>query len=180
MHVGYTGGFQNPGNRTSDAEVYADELRLADLAVDLGFDSLWTVEHHFTDYFLSPDPVALEALVFRRAVPPSALARFFSHEDPRLQSAALLGLDGRPDEPARKALLAVLNSPQERGRTAPESLWVTGTLANLGSRRLVRQARHRLAPRTRRACGGAGRREVGSRKWVIGMQELSCRPGGGW
>jgi alkanesulfonate monooxygenase SsuD/methylene tetrahydromethanopterin reductase-like flavin-dependent oxidoreductase (luciferase family) len=57
MHVGYTGGFQNPGNRTSDAEVYADELRLADLAVDLGFDSLWTVEHHFTDYFLSPDPV---------------------------------------------------------------------------------------------------------------------------
>ena len=57
MHVGYTGGFQNPGNRTSDALVYADELRLADLAVDLGFDSLWTVEHHFTDYFLSPDPV---------------------------------------------------------------------------------------------------------------------------
>ena len=57
MHVGYTGGFQNPGNRRSDADVYADELRLADLAVDLGFDSLWTVEHHFTDYFLSPDPI---------------------------------------------------------------------------------------------------------------------------
>jgi alkanesulfonate monooxygenase SsuD/methylene tetrahydromethanopterin reductase-like flavin-dependent oxidoreductase (luciferase family) len=57
MHIGYTGGFQNPGNRVSDAAVYADELRLADLAVDLGFDSLWTVEHHFTDYFLSPDPV---------------------------------------------------------------------------------------------------------------------------
>jgi alkanesulfonate monooxygenase SsuD/methylene tetrahydromethanopterin reductase-like flavin-dependent oxidoreductase (luciferase family) len=57
MHVGYTGGFQNPGNRETDATVYEDELRLADLAVDLGFDSLWTVEHHFTDYFLSPDPV---------------------------------------------------------------------------------------------------------------------------
>jgi alkanesulfonate monooxygenase SsuD/methylene tetrahydromethanopterin reductase-like flavin-dependent oxidoreductase (luciferase family) len=57
MHVGYTGGFQNPGNRLTDAEVYDDELRITDIAVDLGFDSLWTVEHHFTDYFLSPDPV---------------------------------------------------------------------------------------------------------------------------
>ena len=57
MHVGYTGGFQNPGDRCSDADVYADELRLAELAVDLGFDSLWTVEQHFTDYFPSPDPI---------------------------------------------------------------------------------------------------------------------------
>ena len=57
MHVGYTGGFQNPGNVRPDADVYADELRLADLAIELGFDSLWTVEHHFTDYFLSPDPL---------------------------------------------------------------------------------------------------------------------------
>ena len=57
MHVGYTGGFQNPGNLRSDADVYADELRITDTAIELGFDSIWTVEHHFTDYFLSPDPV---------------------------------------------------------------------------------------------------------------------------
>ena len=59
MHVGYTGGFQNPGNQLDDSEVWDHELRLADLAVDLGFDSLWVVEHHFSDYFLSPDPVQL-------------------------------------------------------------------------------------------------------------------------
>src|SRR4051794_20388085 len=59
MHVGYTGGFQNPANMLDDSEVWEHELRLADLAVDLGFDSLWVVEHHFSDYFLSPDPVQL-------------------------------------------------------------------------------------------------------------------------
>jgi alkanesulfonate monooxygenase SsuD/methylene tetrahydromethanopterin reductase-like flavin-dependent oxidoreductase (luciferase family) len=57
VHIGYTGGFQNPGNVKADADVWTEELRLADLAVDLGFDSIWTVEHHFSDYFLSPDPV---------------------------------------------------------------------------------------------------------------------------
>ncbi|QDE86151.1 TIGR02270 family protein [Myxococcus xanthus] len=70
----------------------------------------------------------LEALVFRRAVPPSALARFLSHDDPRLQSAALLGLDGRPEEPARKALLAALDSPEVRVRTAA---LVSGLVAGL-------------------------------------------------
>jgi len=59
MHVGYSIGPQNPENRWSDAEVFERELRLADLAVELGFESLWTVEHHFTDYLLSPDPLQL-------------------------------------------------------------------------------------------------------------------------
>lgn len=57
MDVGYTVGFQNPGNRLSDRAVYQDDLRLVDLAVDLGFDAIWVVEHHFTDYFMSPDPL---------------------------------------------------------------------------------------------------------------------------
>jgi alkanesulfonate monooxygenase SsuD/methylene tetrahydromethanopterin reductase-like flavin-dependent oxidoreductase (luciferase family) len=59
MHVGYSLAFQNLGNQVSDHEVYERELRLADLAVELGFESIWTVEHHFTDYLLSPDPVQL-------------------------------------------------------------------------------------------------------------------------
>ncbi len=55
MHVGYAPVFQNPGHTLSDAEVYRQELRLADMAEPLGFDSIWSVEHHFTDYTMCPD-----------------------------------------------------------------------------------------------------------------------------
>jgi alkanesulfonate monooxygenase SsuD/methylene tetrahydromethanopterin reductase-like flavin-dependent oxidoreductase (luciferase family) len=47
--------FQNPGRRRPDAEVYRAELRLTDLAEGLGFESVWGVEHHFTDYTMCPD-----------------------------------------------------------------------------------------------------------------------------
>jgi alkanesulfonate monooxygenase SsuD/methylene tetrahydromethanopterin reductase-like flavin-dependent oxidoreductase (luciferase family) len=57
MHVGYSVAFQNPEDGQSDEAVYAAELALLDEAVDLGFDSIWTVEHHFTDYTMCPDPV---------------------------------------------------------------------------------------------------------------------------
>ncbi len=57
MHVGYSAVFQNPQNQLSDAEVYREELRLAELAEPLGFESVWSVEHHFTDYTMCPDVV---------------------------------------------------------------------------------------------------------------------------
>jgi alkanesulfonate monooxygenase SsuD/methylene tetrahydromethanopterin reductase-like flavin-dependent oxidoreductase (luciferase family) len=47
--------FQNPGRARPDHAVYGTELRLADLAEPLGFDSIWGVEHHFTDYTMCPD-----------------------------------------------------------------------------------------------------------------------------
>ena len=55
MQIGVATIFQNPGRRMSDREVYLEELRLADLVEPLGFDSLWSVEHHFTDYTMVPD-----------------------------------------------------------------------------------------------------------------------------
>lgn len=57
MDVGYTVGFQNPDNLLTDRAVYENDLNLVDRAVDLGFDGIWVVEHHFTDYFMSPDPL---------------------------------------------------------------------------------------------------------------------------
>ncbi len=57
MHVGYCAIFQNPEDELSDREVYANELRLAELAEPLGFESVWSVEHHFTDYTMCPDVV---------------------------------------------------------------------------------------------------------------------------
>jgi alkanesulfonate monooxygenase SsuD/methylene tetrahydromethanopterin reductase-like flavin-dependent oxidoreductase (luciferase family) len=57
MHVGYSTVFQNPENARPDKEVWAEEMRMVDEAEDLGFDSIWAVEHHFTDYTMCPDPV---------------------------------------------------------------------------------------------------------------------------
>ena len=59
MHVGYGVYFQNPDGKLSDAEVYSEELRLAEMIEPLGFDSLWSVEHHFDDYTMVPDVVQM-------------------------------------------------------------------------------------------------------------------------
>ena len=52
MHVGMGTIFQNPGRESSDYDVYRNELRLAET---LGFQSVWGVEHHFSDYTMCPD-----------------------------------------------------------------------------------------------------------------------------
>lgn len=54
MHVGMTTFFQNLTGR-SDAEVYAQELALADNAERMGFDSIWSAEHHFDGYTMCPN-----------------------------------------------------------------------------------------------------------------------------
>ena len=55
MHVGMGVVFQGQGDGRTDRNVYRNELRLGDLAEPLGFESLWGVEHHFTDYTMCPD-----------------------------------------------------------------------------------------------------------------------------
>ena len=55
MHVGMATIFQNPAHLRPDLDVYRDDLALAALAEPLGFESIWSVEHHFTDYTLCPD-----------------------------------------------------------------------------------------------------------------------------
>jgi alkanesulfonate monooxygenase SsuD/methylene tetrahydromethanopterin reductase-like flavin-dependent oxidoreductase (luciferase family) len=47
--------FQGRQDGVSDREVYARELAMGDLAEPLGFQSIWGVEHHFTDYTMCPD-----------------------------------------------------------------------------------------------------------------------------
>jgi len=55
MDVGLGLTFQNLHGRNSDAEVYRNELALAARAEDQGFDSIWTPEHHFTGYMMTPN-----------------------------------------------------------------------------------------------------------------------------
>jgi len=66
MHVGMATIFQNPGRARTDRAVYRDELCLADLAEPLGFQSIWGVEHHFTDYTMCPDVLQLLAYMAGR------------------------------------------------------------------------------------------------------------------
>src|SRR3546814_18122368 len=47
--------FQNPQKGRRDFDVYRADLALAELAEPMGFDSVWSVEHHFTDYTMCPD-----------------------------------------------------------------------------------------------------------------------------
>jgi alkanesulfonate monooxygenase SsuD/methylene tetrahydromethanopterin reductase-like flavin-dependent oxidoreductase (luciferase family) len=58
MKVGMTLQLTSFGNKP-DVETYQDELSLADMAEGLNFDSVWTLDHHFTGYVMSPDPCAL-------------------------------------------------------------------------------------------------------------------------
>jgi alkanesulfonate monooxygenase SsuD/methylene tetrahydromethanopterin reductase-like flavin-dependent oxidoreductase (luciferase family) len=47
--------FQNHQSAVSDARMWEEEIALGLLAEELGFDSLWAVEHHFEDYAACPD-----------------------------------------------------------------------------------------------------------------------------
>lgn len=55
MHVGMAVIFQGMGEGRTDRNVYRNELRLGDLAEPLGFESIWGVEHHFTEYTMCPN-----------------------------------------------------------------------------------------------------------------------------
>jgi hypothetical protein len=55
MHVGMAVILQSIGSERSDREVFQSELRLADCAELLGFQSIWGVERQFSDYTMCPD-----------------------------------------------------------------------------------------------------------------------------
>ncbi|MDH4148731.1 MAG: LLM class flavin-dependent oxidoreductase, partial [Acidimicrobiia bacterium] len=41
----------------SDREIFREELGIARVADEAGFDSLWTIEHHFTPYTMVTNPL---------------------------------------------------------------------------------------------------------------------------
>jgi len=56
MHVGIASGFANHA-RLDDAQFVREELIQLELAAELGFQSIWITEHHFSDYSISPNPL---------------------------------------------------------------------------------------------------------------------------
>lgn len=55
MDVGIQVIFSSFGSQSTDSQVYAEEIRLCLLAEELGYDVIWPVEHHFSDYSFCPD-----------------------------------------------------------------------------------------------------------------------------
>jgi len=41
----------------SDREIFAEEINIARFADETGFDSVWTIEHHFTPYTMVTNPL---------------------------------------------------------------------------------------------------------------------------
>ena len=60
MDVGMMMVFASYGwENCPDSRVWDEEIRLARIAADSGFDCLWSAEHHFNDYSFVPDNLAL-------------------------------------------------------------------------------------------------------------------------
>ena len=60
MHVGLASGFAHQGGRSGpDADFIREEVENLVMAEELGFDSVWITEHHFSEYSMSNDPLQL-------------------------------------------------------------------------------------------------------------------------
>ena len=60
MDVGMMMIFSSYGwEDSSDGQMWEEELRLAEIAADSGFNCLWSAEHHFNDYSFVPDNLQL-------------------------------------------------------------------------------------------------------------------------
>ena len=60
MDVGMMMLFSSYGwENCPDNQVWDEEIRLARIAADSGFDCLWSAEHHFSDYSFCPDNIQL-------------------------------------------------------------------------------------------------------------------------
>jgi alkanesulfonate monooxygenase SsuD/methylene tetrahydromethanopterin reductase-like flavin-dependent oxidoreductase (luciferase family) len=57
VKVGYVPVVTAVDESKSDLQLYQEAMALADMAEPLGFDSLWSLEHHFTGYSMIPNPV---------------------------------------------------------------------------------------------------------------------------
>lgn len=60
MHIGLASGFAHQrGKDYPDTQFVQEEVENLVLAEELGFDSVWMTEHHFSDYSMSNDPLQL-------------------------------------------------------------------------------------------------------------------------
>ena len=95
MHVGMTTFFQAFNTGLSDREVYETDLALSELAEPLGFESIWAVEHHFTEYTLSPNPLQFLTYMAGRTrhIKLGSMVVVLPWNDPLRLAEQIIGLD---------------------------------------------------------------------------------------
>jgi alkanesulfonate monooxygenase SsuD/methylene tetrahydromethanopterin reductase-like flavin-dependent oxidoreductase (luciferase family) len=102
---------------TSDATRMHEELHLVDLAEELGFDSVWSVEHHFSPYALTGNPLELLSYIAGRTrrVDLGADVIVLPWHDPLKIAGSIAALDNLLD--GRRITLGFGrgNSPREFG-----------------------------------------------------------------
>ena len=164
MQVGMATIFQNPGRARADRDVYRSELRLADLAEPLGFDSIWGVEHHFTDYTMCPDVLQFLSYMAGRTTraslgsmvvvlpwhDPMRVAEEVSMLDNLSDGRLILGLGRGAGKVEFDGFRAV------HGRVAP-ALRRDGADAAGGPRARLLRVRRRVRPAAARATSGRRR-----------------------
>jgi len=109
MHVGLASGFAHQrGDGYDDARLVREEVDNLVYAEELGFDSVWITEHHFSDYSVSNDPIQLLTWIAARTkrvklgtqciiVPwhnPTRLAEYIINLDILSGGRAVLGFGG--------------------------------------------------------------------------------------
>ncbi len=98
MDVGLQMVFASYGwTDVSDKQVWDEEIRLARLAADSGFDVLWSVEHHFNDYSFCPDN--LQLMTYLAAICPTCRPRH-RRGDPAVERSAARRRTGDRRRPA--------------------------------------------------------------------------------
>lgn len=99
MHVGVNFGFGRADTRVTEYDIMTQETRLAVLSEELGFDSVWAVEHHFTDYSFCPDNLLWLAYVGARTerIKLATGAVILPWNDPLRVAEKLLMLDNLTD-----------------------------------------------------------------------------------
>ena len=109
MDVGIQTLFASDGwDGITDGQVYDEDLRLALLADELGFDVAWAAEHHFFGYSFCPDNTELLAYL---AGAHHARRRRHRGGDHAVERPAAGGRAGRPARPRRRGPAALRHGP---------------------------------------------------------------------
>ncbi len=161
MHVGMSSIFQGFGGDLTDKGVYDADLHLADLAEPLGYESIWTVEHHFTNYAMCPDAMQFLTYMAGRTTTVklgSMVAVLPWHDPVRLAEQVLmldnmsggrviLGLGRGTGKVEFDAFRSVMSTARQQFKEAAEAILnalETGVMEFDGE--IVRQPRVRLRP----------------------------------